>query len=115
MSEKKRGGAGRGQGGKPKTGAEELVKRQVFFRPDQLEKVKGKNLSEHIRRLFDYFHLIQEPPEKGRTNDNVTGRKNHRYGKVSGSGRCIFCGFKKGTVPRRDCQRSHFGTNHKIQ
>lgn len=57
MSEKKRGGAGRGQGRKPKTGEEKFVKRQIFFRPDQLEKLKKlpENLSEFVRRLVDEF------------------------------------------------------------
>lgn len=55
MSEKKRGGAGRGQGRKPKTEGEKLVKRQVFLRPDQLEKMKGQNLSAVVRQLIDQF------------------------------------------------------------
>lgn len=57
MSEKKRGGAGRGQGRKPKADGEKFVKRQVFLRPDQLEKLKKlpENLSEIVRRLVDEF------------------------------------------------------------
>lgn len=55
--EKQRGGAGRGQGRKPKTDGEKLVKRQVFLRPDQLEKLRSQdeNLSELVRRLVDYY------------------------------------------------------------
>ena len=57
MSEKKRGGSGRGQGRKPKNGEEKLVKRQVFLRLDQLEKLKTlpENLSAFVRRLVDEF------------------------------------------------------------
>jgi hypothetical protein len=55
MSEKKRGGAGRGQGRKPKTGGEKLIKRQIFFRPDQLKKMAGQNLSAAIRYQTDFF------------------------------------------------------------
>lgn len=59
MKSKKHGGAGRGQGRKPKPESEKLVKRQIFFRKDQLEKIKGRNLSEHIRILFDHYHIAQ--------------------------------------------------------
>lgn len=53
--EKKHGGAGRGQGRKPKADGKKLVKRQVFFRPDQIEKLKGQNLSAIVRQVIDQF------------------------------------------------------------
>jgi hypothetical protein len=90
MSEKKRGGAGRGQGRKPKKDGEKLVKRQVFFRPDQLEKVIGRNLSDHIRRIFDHFHDLEAQPEKKQFVE--PSRKNHFW---VGGDTCIFCGVKK--------------------
>jgi hypothetical protein len=55
MSKKQRGGAGRGQGRKPKASGEKLVKRQAFLRPDQIEKLHGQNLSALIRQLIDQF------------------------------------------------------------
>ena len=53
MSEKKRGGAGRGQGRKPKTDGDKLVKRQVFLRPDQIKFLSGENLSVAVRAAID--------------------------------------------------------------
>lgn len=54
-SKNKKGGSGRGQGRKPKPDGEKLVKRQVFLRPDQLEKLHGQNLSAFVRQLIDQF------------------------------------------------------------
>lgn len=54
-SKNKKGGKGRGQGRKPKPQGEKLVKRQVFLRPDQFEKLQGQNLSVIVRQLIDQF------------------------------------------------------------
>lgn len=88
MNEKKRGGAGRGQGRKPKT--DKFVKRQIFFRPDQLEKLSGKNLSVEIRKLIDFsYDFISS--EKTEWQPPKTERTNH----IWRNGACLWCGLKK--------------------
>lgn len=53
MENKKHGGAGRGQGRKPKAEGEKYIKRQIYFRPDQIEILIGQNLSVAVRAALD--------------------------------------------------------------
>ena len=91
MSEKKRGGAGRGQERKPKTDGGKLVKRQVFLRPEQIEKLQGKNLSVEIRKLIDLVYDWKNPPATKDYDFPKTERRNHFWEGCE----CLMCGAKR--------------------
>lgn len=66
MSEKKQRGGFRENAKRPKK-TEKLIKRQIFFRSDQIKKAEGQNLSKFVRKLIDEWQ--QQPIGDTSTSD----------------------------------------------
>lgn len=96
MSEEKKRGGYRANAKRPKkTEDEKLIKRQVFFRKDQLEKLEGKNLSVEIRKLIDFSYDFSKSEIDTPQYSTKERGKYHRWFDEVGGKYCMWCKTKK--------------------